>query len=376
MRGQAALSEPEASEVNLDLDPTQELLRDTVRDYLSSEVPLDRIRELEREQRWDETLWKALRDQGWLSLPFAEAQGGGGGSLVDVGLLVEEFARRAAIVPVVETLACGIALERHAPGARSHALVESMLEGSLLPVPAVLEADDVLGSVSMPLRDGRVTGEKRFVDYGQFASHHLVAARDGDEPVLCLVDAASAEVLSQPLRTIARTPSAVVRYDGAAAERVAGPEAVAALMMLGRALAAVQCVGSAGQALDQTVAYASVRVAFGRPIGSFQAVKHHAANMHAKVVASRQLAYEALFALERGEASPAQVAFAKASASRTVPEVTMLAHQIHGGNGIIEENDLYFFTLRGKERSLAWGSLDECLADVAMGIDTPVAWLG
>jgi len=362
--------------VNLDLDPTQELLRDSVRDFLRAEVPLDRIRALERDGHWDETLWKSLRDQGWLSLPFPEARGGGGGTLVDVGLLVEELARRAAIVPIAETLVCGIALARHAPGPRSDELVDGVLGGRILPVPAVLEADDVPGRVSMALQGGRVSGEKRFVDYGQFASHHLVAARDGDAPVLCLVDASAGEVVAQPLRTIARTPSAVVRYDGAPAERVAGAEALAALLLLGRALAAVQCVGCAAQALDQTVAYASVREAFGRPIGSFQAVKHHAANMLSKVVASRQLVYEALFALERGRASATQVAFAKASASRTVPEVTMLAHQIHGGNGIIEENDLYFFTLRGKERSLAWGSVDECLADVAAGIDAPIEWLG
>ena len=79
--------------MNLDLDQTQELLRDTVREYLRSEVPLDRIRALERDQRWDDTLWKALCGQGWLGLPFAEERGGGGGSLVDAGVLVEELAR-------------------------------------------------------------------------------------------------------------------------------------------------------------------------------------------------------------------------------------------------------------------------------------------
>jgi len=362
--------------MNLDLDPTQELLRDTVREFLRSEVPLDRIRLLEREQHWDETLWKALCDQGWLGLPFAEARGGGGGSLVDVGVLVEEFARRAAIVPLVEALACGIALERHAPGAPTDALVSGTLAGSIVPVPAILEADDSFARVSLALEGGRLRGEKRFVDYGQFASHHLVAARDGNESVLCLVDARAAEVVARPLRTIGRTPSAVVRYDAARAERVAGPDAAAALLQIGRALAAVQCVGSAGQALDLTVAYASVREAFGRPIGSFQAVKHHAANMAIKVAASRQLAFEALDALDRGSACAAQVATAKASASRMVPEVTMLAHQIHGGNGIIEENDLYFFTLRGKERSLAWGSVDECLAEIAATVHAPVDWLG
>ena len=68
------------------------------------------------------------------------------------------------------------------------------------------------------------------------------------------------------------------------------------------------------------------------------------------------------------------MAVAKASASRMVPEVTMLAHQIHGGNGIIEENDLYFFTLRGKERSLAWGTAEECLALAAESVAEPVDW--
>ena len=91
--------------------------------------------------------------------------------------------------------------------------------------------------------------------------------------------------------------------------------------------------------------------------------------------ASRFLAYEALDALAKGHATTRQVALAKASASRMVPEVTLLAHQIHGGNGVIEENDLYFFTLRGKERSLAWGSAEECLALAADEIEDPQEWL-
>ena len=362
--------------MNLDFDPTQEMLRDTVREYLRAEVPLDRIRELEREGRWDESLWKALCGQGWLGLPFAESHGGGGGSLVDAGVLVEELARRAAIVPIVEAIACGVALAREAPCASTDQLIAGLLAGSVVPAPALLEASDDFAKVALEISGGRLRGEKRFVDYGQFATHHLVAVRDRGELALCLVDARAPEVSASPLRTIGRTPSAVVRYDGARAERVAGSAAADALVLLGRAFAALQCVGSAAQALDQTVAYASVREAFGRPIGSFQAVKHHAANMSIKVAASRHLAYEALGALGRGTASAAQVAIAKAAASRMVPEVTMLAHQIHGGNGIIEENDLYFFTLRGKERSLAWGSVDECLAEIAATVHEPVDWLG
>jgi alkylation response protein AidB-like acyl-CoA dehydrogenase len=166
-----------------------------------------------------------------------------------------------------------------------------------------------------------------------------------------------------------------VRYEAAPARRVAGPEAVAGLVRVGRALASVQCVGSMQQALDMTVAYAKVREQFGKPIGSFQAVRHHCANMAMRVASSRLLAYEALSALDAGSASDEQVAVAKASASRAAPEVTLLAHQIHGGNGMIEENDLYFFTLRAKEHSLAWGSAEECLAVVAGAVDSPTEWL-
>jgi alkylation response protein AidB-like acyl-CoA dehydrogenase len=155
---------------------------------------------------------------------------------------------------------------------------------------------------------------------------------------------------------------------------VAGPDALAALVRVGPARAGVQCVGAMEQALDATVRYARVREQFGRPISSFQAVRHHCANMALRVASARLLAFEALSALDAGTASDAQVALAKASASRAAPEVLMLAHQIHGGNGVIEENDLYFFTLRGAERSLAWGSFDECMDVVAAQVHAEADW--
>jgi alkylation response protein AidB-like acyl-CoA dehydrogenase len=80
--------------MNLDLSETQALLQETVRGYLEKELPFDRVRELEREQRYDDRLWKSLCEQGWLALPVGEPFGGAGAGLVDAGLLVEELARR------------------------------------------------------------------------------------------------------------------------------------------------------------------------------------------------------------------------------------------------------------------------------------------
>jgi alkylation response protein AidB-like acyl-CoA dehydrogenase len=362
--------------MNLDLTETQTLLQQTVREYLEKELPFDRIREIDRAQSWDEALWTSICEQGWLGLPFPEELGGGAGSLIDVGILVEEFTRRAAVIPLVEVLAAGLTLGRFAEDARSNALLEEVLAGTLRPVPALLEASDRFGDIRLERgADGQLHGEKSFVDYGQFATHHLVAAREGGELGIYLVAARSPGVQLRPLHSIGRTPQAAVRYEAVSGERIGGAEAYRHLVDLGRALASVQCLGCMQQALDMTVKYACVREQFGKPIGSFQAVRHHCANMAISVASARLIIYETLDAIERGQATEAQIAAAKASASRAVPEVTMLAHQIHGGNGMIEENDLYFFTLRGKERSLAWGTVEECLAVVGESIQPTEEWL-
>lgn len=362
--------------MNLELTETQILLRDTVRGYLEREVDFDRIRELERSGSWDRALWKEFVEQGWLGLPYSDARGGGGGSLVDVGILIEELARRAAIVPILEVIVAGIALERFAPSSVADSVLGALLAGDAIPVPADPgSARPRDTGATLELRDGLLSGERRFVDYGQFATHHLVSIDDAGTASLLLVDASAPGITTEPLRSIGRTPLCHVHYDRVEARYVGGEDAAQQLVRLGRALAAIQCVGSMQQALDMTVAYARVREQFGKPIGSFQAVRHHCANMAIQVARSRLLAYEALDALDRGTASDALVAAAKASASRSVPEVTMLAHQIHGGNGVIEDNDLYFFTLRGKERSLAWGGVDECLAVMAETVSDESDWL-
>jgi 3-oxocholest-4-en-26-oyl-CoA dehydrogenase beta subunit len=136
----------------------------------------------------------------------------------------------------------------------------------------------------------------------------------------------------------------------------------------------IQCLGAMTQALEQSVKYASVREQFGRPIGGFQAVQHHCANMAMHVESLRLMAYENLYRIQHGNWDPIAVAMTKAAAARAVPEVTMLAHQIHGGIGVIEDHHLYFFTLRAKERSLAWGTVEECLATIAADIEQPTKW--
>jgi alkylation response protein AidB-like acyl-CoA dehydrogenase len=356
--------------MNLDPSETQMLLRETIRGFLKRSVPFDRVRALEAERDWDAELWQGVCEQGWVGLPVGEEHGGNAGSLIDVGIVVEEFARRAAIVPIAEVLTACWVIDRYGAETTKPSWIDGLLSGRVRFVPAAGNDLRVAGR--------RLQGEIAVVDYGHKATHHLVAAteEEGALAALFAVEARGPGVSCEPLVSIGRMPSCAVRYDGVAATRVCGGDVgVAALLRLGRTLAAVQCVGSMAEALDMTVRYARFREQFGKPIGSFQAVRHHCANMAMQIESARFLAYEALGAIDAGRATDAQVALAKASASRAVPEVTMLAHQIHGGNGVIEENDLYFFTLRGKEHSLAWGSADECLAIVAGAVEEPGEWL-
>jgi alkylation response protein AidB-like acyl-CoA dehydrogenase len=362
--------------MRLSHDETQSLLRDNLRELLQREASFEAVRACEREGRADAALWQKLVAHGWLATPFPAAQGGGDGGLVEAGILVEEIERRAALVPAAEVLACALAAQRAGEGEGARQLVAAALRGECIPVPAVLEASDRFDACSAAVTsDGRLSGEKYFVDYADFATHHVVAAVRAGERGLYRVAARDPGVKSQGIAAIGRIPRAVVRYDGVAAERVAGPEGLALLVQVARALCSAQILACMQKSLEATVAYTSVREQFGRPIGSFQAVQHHAANMAIAVESARFLVYQALDALARGDDAEQRVAVAKAAVSQSAPEVVMLGHQLHGGQGFIEENDLYFFTLRAKDRSLAWGSIEECLDVVASAVEREEDWL-
>jgi alkylation response protein AidB-like acyl-CoA dehydrogenase len=361
--------------MDLALSETQQLVRDSIKDYLEREVPFSRVREVERGSGFDTDLWKGLQQLGWLGLPFPEDLGGSGGSLTDLAVLIQALSRRAVLIPIAETMGSAVTILRYGDRATAADLIPRIAAGEVIVVPAVLEASDRFDDVQAEAAGGRLSGEKFFVDYAQSATHHLVAAREDGATSLYLVEANAPGVSYRPLRAIGRIPQAVVTYRDALATRVTGSEGLAFLVQLARALAAIQCLGCAQQALDMTVEYVAGRVQFGRPIGTFQAVQHHCADMATLVEATRFLAYEAVWALDHDLATEKQVAIAKTCASHTATQVPMQAHQLHGGIGFIEEYDLYFFSLRGKQHALSWGSHEECLKIVAETIEDAEDWL-
>jgi alkylation response protein AidB-like acyl-CoA dehydrogenase len=253
-------------------------------------------------------------------------------------------------------------------------VVAGVVDGDFRISPALLERADRYDQADLPFVGGAISGTKCFVDYAPCATHFLASALDDGALVLVLAEASPESVQVTMLDNISRLPQAHVTFSRTPARRVAGSEALHWLVRTNRALSAVQCLGNAQQALDMTVDYVKVREQFGQPIGAFQAVQHHCADMATMVEACRYLTYECLWRLDDGSLDERLLASAKNWAARTVTEVTMLAHELHGGIGVTEEFDLHFFTRRGKDRAVAWGSADETIRELAATIDQANHW--
>jgi alkylation response protein AidB-like acyl-CoA dehydrogenase len=360
--------------MDLELSETQAMFKDSLQGLLGHEVTYDRIRELQANATVDEDLWMRLAEAGWLSLPFSELIDSRVG-LPDVAIAVEEIAKSAAVIPFVETMACALAVSHAGTETAREILTAAVPSGAMKVAAAFIEDVNATSQTSTIVCDGHLVGHKKFIDYGQSCSHHLVHAVENGEAGLFLVPAEPPGVRLERLSNIGRTPQAKATYHGAAAVRAGGPDCYLRLVQVGTLLCSVQLLGYAQVALDLTVEYVKVREQFGRPLGSFQAVQHHCADMATAVEATRFLVYECAWKLDRGEATVEDIAVAKAAASRTGVYVTSQAHQLHGGIGVTEEYPLQFYSRRAKERSVAWGSEHASILEIARTVDDPGSWL-
>lgn len=351
--------------MDLELNEFQSLLRTSARDFLNREAPEERVRAIEEAGEPDQDLWQAIVDLGWLGLPLAEEYGGQAASLLDLSILLEEICRAALLSPYPQTMLCALTIQRHGNRDLRRSVLPRICQGLAL-TPAFFEESDRLYAVpTTTYGDGRVTGDKHFVEWGSHADMYLVTAVEDGIPGLALVPRNQLGVSHHPLRSIGGTPQAVVTCHDAETEGwLPGAGGVTSLRQLGGAMASLESYAYAQKALDMTVDYAGLRVQFGRPIGAFGAVQTRCADMATIVEASKFLSRELLDRLGWGEVDEALVATAKAVTARMAPEVAMEAHLLHGGIGFMREYSLQLYTRRAKEASLRWGTAAETLTAV------------
>jgi alkylation response protein AidB-like acyl-CoA dehydrogenase len=370
------------------LAPTDEqrAIQDEARRFLGSEITRERRLAWDRSgDGWDAELWKAIAGLGWLAHGLPATHGGQGASLLDVGLLVEELGRAAAPLGILAAIAGGLGVAALGTPAQKREWLPAIARGESLVALAVAEADatdDPRAFRTVVRRRGkqlRLSGEKRYVLQGVSADAVLVAARDGGGVSALLVPVTTPGVRVVAQKTFGNDRQSIVRFRDVTlpASALAGRPRTAwsRFVELRRRLAALLCadmVGGADAVLEMTTRYVCEREQFGVKLGTFQAVQQMVAVMAIDLEGARHATRQALWRLSENLPAVRELAIAKAWTGRAYRDVTLAAHQLHGGAGYVVDHDLHRYSARAKESELRFGSTEEwlaVLADVVLGRD-------
>jgi alkylation response protein AidB-like acyl-CoA dehydrogenase len=356
----------------------QELLRDTARKFLDSECPTQFVRRMmDTDAAVTDEFWQQLAENGWLGIAYSEAEGGSGLGLVDLVVLMEEIGRAVMPGPYPATvLLGGAAIAMAGSPEQRREWLPRIAGGTIKATLALTEPNarwDAAG-ITATAREARggftLTGAKMFVPDAQFADVLVVAARSRDGSTM--EDGVSLFLVPKDMAGLAirRLPS--VDETRKLCEVTLDNVAVPGSALLGElhqgwaplqqvidraavALSAEMC-GAAQRVLDMTVDYAKLRVAFGKPIGIYQGVKHKCADMLVEIENAKSLTYYAAWAVDEGEAdAPLAVSMAKAAASDAGRKVCAAGIQLHGGIGMTWEHDLQLYLKRAKADEVMFG---------------------
>ncbi|MBI4233738.1 MAG: acyl-CoA/acyl-ACP dehydrogenase [Chloroflexi bacterium] len=366
--------------MDLGFTESQQMLKTSAREFLERECPASYVRAMEEAERgYTPEMWQKLADLGWLGLAFPEQYSGTGGSFLDLCILLEEMGRALLPGPFFTTVVLGgLTILDGGSDAQKQNLLPKIAQGQLTATLALTEASakwDPSGvkDVRASRSDGEyvINGAKLFIQNANVSDTLLVAARTGggwsaaSGLTLLLVPTRTQGVSQTLLKTIASDrQSEVVFKDVRVPADAALGQVDQGWPVIERALqraATANCcwmAGGAQRVLDMTVEYAKQRVQFGRPIGSFQAIQHHCANMAVDVEGSRYIAYQAAWRVSEGLDATREVAMAKAWCSDAYRRVCALGHQSHGAIGFTKEHDLQLYTRRAKAAEVLYGDPD------------------
>jgi alkylation response protein AidB-like acyl-CoA dehydrogenase len=364
--------------VDFELSDDQVALQEAARALLDDLAAPARIRaHLASGEPYDTGLWSAMLDQGWLVVELPEADGGLGMTFVEAMVLAEQVGRHVAPAPFHQTL-LALAATRDTPWA------DRILEGALACVawrgPLTTAADARAGdgthvaaggagsvdavagsraggvggatSATAAFAGGSAGGGAVLVPYAPVADLAVVASDDG---VVVHDLREGPAVAAEPAMDLTRCVG-WIPADYPVAGEVGGPEAAVELLDRGATATGAETLGAADRVLEMAVAYAKERVQFGKPIGSFQAVKHRCADMLVDVEGMRSTVYHAAWSLAAGDPGATVAAStAKVWCADAGRRVMSSGLQVHGGIGFTWEHDLHLFLKRAQLDQVTFG---------------------
>lgn len=342
--------------MNLEFSEDQKFVQQTARDYLAQHAGLEVCRGvLESDRSYDADLWKGVAEMGWLGTALPEELGGAGMGALELLLIAEEVGRALAPIPFGSSVyGATEAIQRFGSEAQRKRHLPALAGGERIGTLALAEGPGEIDpkAEGVALRDGRLSGEKWPVLDGDIAGLAVVIARGPEGPTLALCDLEGEGVERTPLRSFDGSRSqARLAFDGAPAEALGeagrGAELLEELLDRAAVLYAFEQLGGAQRALEITKDFAMGRYAFGRPIASFQALKHRFADLYAKIELARSNGYYAAWALDSGsDELPVAAASARVAATEAFQLAAEEMIQIHGGVGFTWEYDCHLFYRR------------------------------
>ncbi|TDC87490.1 acyl-CoA dehydrogenase family protein [Actinomadura sp. 7K507] len=356
-------------------------LRASVREVLDDKAPWTSVLAgTEKDEPYDAALWHAVAAQlGCAGLPVAEDLGGASATWRETAVVMEELGRSAAPVPFLSSAVTATAALMAAGERDLLARLASGDEIAVLAVPFSTGPGDPAATVRVS--DGTVTGEVTSVADGMAAGVFLVPAAGG----LYAVDAADARRTAVTSLDMTRR-LADLAFSGAPARLVAeGTGAVRAALLTGAAMLASEQLGLAERCLDDTVAYVKTRYQFGRPVGSYQGLKHRLADLWTSITQARAVARHAASCVaaqaggggddggDDGGETAISVAVAQALCSAVALKAAEECVQMHGGIGFTWEHPAHLYLKRAKADAIALGTPDRHRAALAALVDLPPA---
>jgi len=356
--------------MNFAFSEEQEELRKTVRSFLdqkSSEAEVRRL--METDEGYDTAVWKQMGEQlGLQGLAIPEEYGGSGYSWVELGIILEEQGRRLLAAPYFSTVvlaASALLLSGDDAAKKEH--LPGIASGETIATLAFTESNGRWDEEGITLQasgsggDATLTGEKMFVLDGGIANLIIVAAKGGSGTSLYAVQGDASGLTRTSLSTMDQTrKQAKLEFDNTPAKLIGtegqGWSVLEKVLDLAAVGLAAEQVGGAQFVLEMAVQYAKDRIQFGRPIGSFQAIKHKCADMLLEVESAKSAAYYAAWcAAEMNDELPSVASLAKAYCSEAYFHAAAENIQIHGGIGFTWEHPAHLYFKRAKSSELLFG---------------------
>ena len=357
--------------MDFDFTAEQKQLKETARRFLADKCSSKAVRViLDGPESYDKALWKELAAMGFLGTAIPEEYGGLGLGYLELCVIAEELGRVVAPVPFASTVYLGaeFLMQAGSETQKKHWLAK-IAAGEAIGCFAFAEGVGAMTpkNIKTSASGGRLNGVKLPVVDGDVADFAIVAARTGagnDERAisLFLVDLKSQGVKRSTVETLDPTRSqARLEFTDAAAEPLgasgAGWQILSEVYNRAAILIAFEQVGGSDRALEMGRDYALERLAFGRPIGSFQAIKHMLADMYVSATLARSNCYYAAWALSTGAAElPEAAATARVSATQAFQHCSKNNIQVHGGMGFTWQFDCHLYYRRSNQLALALGS--------------------